>query len=78
MSTEQKTQVLGTVTLTKDFTTGPLSKGQILEVSKVFESPTGMRYYKLFNTKVWVSDQEVCNVNIVTVPKRRTVKIYSV
>ena len=72
---------LGTVTLSQkhqflsDGTT--FEVGEVFKVTKVVESPTGIRYYKLSGTIHWLSDKQVCNVNINNISKPRTVKIYS-
>jgi hypothetical protein len=72
---------LGTVTLTDTYTSfydgTVFPKGDVKEVGKMMISPTGRRSYKILGTTHWVSDNEVCNVNIANVPQRRTVKIYS-
>lgn len=83
MRTEQQTSdmKLGTITLSKDYFCNrhdiDLKKGEIVEICKVLQIKSGLRYYKLNNSKVWISDNEVCDVNIVHVPQRRTVVVYS-
>ena len=82
MKTKKPTEVeLGTLTLSQryqSFHDGTIFEiGENHKVSKVMVSPTGIRYYKISGTTHWVTDHQVCNVNINNVPTRRTVKIYS-
>lgn len=71
----------GTVTLSKTYSSpydGTMfQKETVLKISKIVVTPTGGRFYKLSGINHWISDNEVYNVNINNVPKRRTVKIYS-
>jgi len=72
---------LGTVTLSENYSSSYdgtfFQKGTILKIQKIMTSPTGKRFYKISGTINWISDKEVCNVNVANLSKRRTVTIYS-
>lgn len=72
---------LGTVTLSQRYESvynGTIFElGETYKVGKMMVSPTGIRYYKVFGTIEWLSDHQVCNVNVNNIPKLRAVKIYS-
>jgi hypothetical protein len=72
---------LGTVTFSKPYSSNyhntVFEKDSVVSVSKVLPCLAGQRFYKIFGTTLWISDNEVYNVNVANVPKRRTVKIYS-
>lgn len=76
---EQETD-LGSLTLATHVTFldgSTLAEGTEVRIGRTMNSPTGARYYKLFKTPHWVSDEQARNVVLPNIVKRRAVKIYS-
>lgn len=72
---------LGTVTMATEFKSfhdqTVYTTGMVLRVGKLMMSPTGIRYYKVFDAPHWLSDHQVVGVKVKDVPKkRRPVTVY--
>jgi len=65
---------LGTVTLKNDYTCNVFGNsffaGQTVKVGKTMLSPFGVAYYKVFDTKVWLTAKEVTDINVKMGQKR--------
>jgi len=64
---------LGTATFKVDYTAHgdeKFFKGQTVTIGRAMMSPGGGEYYKVFETKVWVTAKEVTNVNVKLAQKR--------
>ena len=60
--TEGEESAIGSVTFRKDYWDhrgNSFSKGCTVDIGKIMFSPTGRVYYKVFQTKVWVTDEYV-------------------
>lgn len=73
---------MGTLTLSQRFCSwqngSAIENGTTVKIGKVMSSPVGIRYYKVFEANIWLSDHQVCNVKVKDVPSVRSVKIYSI
>ena len=64
---------LGTVTFKADYTghgDEKFYKGQTVKIGRALMSPVGGEYYKVFETKVWVTAKEVTDINVKMEQKR--------
>lgn len=65
---------LGTITLKGDYTCSVFGNqffaGQTVKVGKTMLSPFGVAYYKVFDTKVWLTNKEVTDINVKMGQKR--------
>lgn len=65
--------VLGTVTFKADHSAyggENFYKGQMVRIGRAMMSPGGGEYYKVFETKVWVTAKEVTDINVKLSQKR--------
>lgn len=65
---------LGTVTFKNDFECEVFGNrfvaGETVKIGKAMLSPFGEGYYKVFGTRVWVTNKEVTNINVTMAQKR--------